>query len=90
MADKRVADHAYQMCRGSYYTNLHDYMDCALSAHLANFQLQLQEGRTNDFGQHFWFIVEHSVADFTSAARRVDAEDFMGRVTKLVKKATIA
>ena len=42
VADKRVADHAYQMRHGSYYTNLHDYMDYALSAHLANFQLQLQ------------------------------------------------
>ena len=63
-------------------------MDYAWCAHLSNFQLQLEEGRTNDFWMHSWYIVEQSIAAFTGAAGRDDVKDFLGRATKMVKKTT--
>ena len=89
-ADKRTVDHAYQMRHSNYISNLHAHMDYALSAHLSSFQLQLQEGRADDFWQHFWYIVEHSINDFSGAASRDDGQEFMGRWTKLGKKTTFS
>ncbi len=58
----------------NYISNLHAHMDYALSAHFSSFQRQLLEGRTDDFWQHFWYIVEHSISDFSEAAAIDDGQ----------------